>query len=200
MKKIHLELTDKLIQKLEIYAKELGLELDEFLAQAISQNVDEILIKRPKTWMPREKWDALVHGENCPECHHLKTGVTSHTYPITDLKISRLDLHKNQFVPGYCVLYCYKHVQEPYHLSSEENKLYFEDLTQAAQAIEKVYRSLKMNYQILGNASPHLHCHLVPRYYGDPAPSWPLNPGKKRVILASEAYKEQVRAIRAELD
>ncbi len=196
MKKIYLELTDQLSLKLETYAKKSGLELDEFLIKAISQDIDEVLIKRPKTWMPREQWDSLVRGENCPECEHLETGATSHTYPIADLRISRLDLHKNQFVAGYCVLYCYKHVQEPYHLTLKKRELYFEDLIQAAQTIERVYHSLKMNYQILGNASPHLHCHLIPRYYGDPASNWPLNPGRDRVTLAPEAYEAQISAIR----
>lgn len=31
-----------------------------------------------------------------------------------------------------------------------------------------------MNFQTLGNALPHLHTHIVPRYIGDPAPGEPL--------------------------
>jgi len=29
---------------------------------------------------------------------------------------------------------------------------------------------------MLGNLLPHLHTHIVPRYYGDPAPGRPLDP------------------------
>ena len=31
-----------------------------------------------------------------------------------------------------------------------------------------------MNYEVLGNALPHLHTHLVPRYLDDPAPGRPF--------------------------
>jgi diadenosine tetraphosphate (Ap4A) HIT family hydrolase len=29
-------------------------------------------------------------------------------------------------------------------------------------------------YDVLGNSSPHLHTHLVPRYADDPRPGWPF--------------------------
>jgi diadenosine tetraphosphate (Ap4A) HIT family hydrolase len=56
-----------------------------------------------------------------------------------------------------------------------------------------------MNVQILGNAVPHLHAHLVPRYYGDPAPSRPLDPGLQTVMLVSAEYQERVQRIQAAL-
>ena len=62
----------------------------------------------PTTWMPRERWDALVRGEDCPLCATVRsTGATDeHGYTIADLQLSRLRLASNQFVPGYCVLIC----------------------------------------------------------------------------------------------
>jgi diadenosine tetraphosphate (Ap4A) HIT family hydrolase len=57
-----------------------------------------------------------------------------------------------------------------------------------------------MNYQILGNDGPHLHCFLQPRFYGDSEPGWPIDPYKEQVILGPEEYQERVRAIRAALD
>jgi hypothetical protein len=62
----------------------------------------------PTTWMPRERWDALVRGEDCPLCAKVRStdAVDEHGYTIADLQLSRLRLASNQFVPGYCVLIC----------------------------------------------------------------------------------------------
>src|SRR5262245_31640743 len=129
-------------------------------------------------WMPRERWDALVRGEECPLCAEDRATVFASEFgcTIAELRLSRLRLVKNQYVPGYCILICRRHVREPYHLSAEERALFFEDMVLASQAFENVFRPDKMNFQLLGNVVPHLHVHLVPRYYGDPAPGRPIDP------------------------
>lgn len=152
-------------------------------------------------WMPIEKWDALVRGEGCPMCAELASGeqVNQFGYTIAQLDMSVLRLSVNQFSPGYCVLICKKHVAEPYHLSATDRSLFFEDMTRAANALEKVFQPTKMNFQILGNALPHLHCHITPRYYGDPAPGMPLNLAEYERRLTQEEYHRQVGAIRMAL-
>lgn len=151
--------------------------------------------------MPRETWDALVRGENCPLCAAVTMAdpVDAYGHTIADLGLSRLCLGINQFVPGYSVLICAKHVPEPYHLSVEERAGYFEDMMRAARALEVVFSPTKMNFQLLGNAVPHLHCHLVPRYYGDPAPGRPLDPDLETQLLTPHEYEERAAAIRAAL-
>ena len=62
----------------------------------------------------------------------------------------------------------------------------------AGQALEVAVGATKMNFLMLGNAIPHLHCHLVPRYYGDPAPGRPINWDEQRVTLTSAEYDERV--------
>jgi diadenosine tetraphosphate (Ap4A) HIT family hydrolase len=44
----------------------------------------------------------------------------------------------------------------------------------AGRAIETALQPLKMNYTLLGNALPHLHTHVIPRYADDPRPGWPF--------------------------
>ena len=155
----------------------------------------------PSQWMPRERWEALVRGEGCPLCAECEPveRVNGEGYVIADLRLSRLRLAMNQYVPGYCVLICAKHVREPYHLTPEERTLFFEDMMRAAQALEQVFNPTKMNLQMLGNAVPHLHAHLVPRYYGDAAPSRPIDPGAQALTLTPEAYEERVRLIQKAL-
>jgi len=65
--------------------------------------------------------------------------------------------------------------------------------------LEGVYGAIKINYQILGNSVPHLHCHIQARYYGDPYPDRPAPPAQQWHPLSPEEYRERVLAIRAAL-
>jgi len=149
-------------------------------------------------WMPRETWDALVRGEGCPLCGAITAthSADEFGFTIADLEISRLRLVTNQYVQGYCVLICHKHVREPYELAANEQALFFEDMMRAGKVLEQVFAATKMNFQILGNAVPHLHAHILPRYYGDDAPGRPIVPDAHTVLLAPEAYEARVRRIR----
>lgn len=198
MRKVTIELKDELAQQLDSRASEFGFTIGQFLAEVIERYADRLV--RPRVWMPRERWDALVCGRECPDCAHLASGENPHGFKIADLGVSRLDLMKNQFVPGFCILYSHSHVVEPYHLAVEERARYFEDLMRAAQAIAEVFRPVKLNYQILGNRGPHLHSIIQPRFYGDAEPGWPIDPYKERVILSQEEYEDRVRAIRMALE
>lgn len=155
----------------------------------------------PQEWMPREQWDALVHGEGCPACAEVAATepVNEHGFFIADLDFSRLRLAANQYVVGYCVLLCHRHVREPYELSRHERSLFFEDMTRVSQALVTVFEPLKMNITVLGNLVPHLHAHLMPRYYGDPAPNRPIDPNAGQVLLTADEYQERVDLIRSAL-
>jgi diadenosine tetraphosphate (Ap4A) HIT family hydrolase len=151
-----------------------------------------------KNWMPREKWDALVLGEGCPLCSLVKApgADNDNNHFIADLAMNRLMLVKNQYVKGYCLLVCLKHVREPYELPQDEQEQYFDDMMVAGMALEKVFGADKMNFQILGNAVPHLHTHIVPRYYGDAAPNHPIDTNASQVILKPQEYRVRVETIR----
>lgn len=129
-------------------------------------------------WMPRERWNALVRGEGVPLCAELASGAaeTEHDRTVADLRLSRLRLAANQWVPGYRVLVCAVHVREPYELPKAEQVAFFDDLMRVGRALEAVFHPAKLNFQLLGNAVPHLHAHVTPRYHGDPAPGRPLDP------------------------
>jgi diadenosine tetraphosphate (Ap4A) HIT family hydrolase len=155
----------------------------------------------PNAWMPREQWDALARGETCPLCQEIQSAIPINEYgfTITDLPMSRLRLASNQFVRGYCVLICNQHVQEPYHLPRIQYLQFFADMTLVAQALERVFQPLKMNFQLLGNAVPHLHAHILPRYYGDAAPHRPIDPNMEVLQLSMEEAQARVQTIREAL-
>ena len=155
----------------------------------------------PSDWMPRDRWESLVRGENCPLCARIQSAQPADEFAIAvaDLRLSQLYLSKNQFVRGYCTLVCAKHVREPYELTAEEQALFFGDMMHVGQALELAFNPVKMNFQLLGNEVPHLHAHLVPRYYGDSAPSRPIDPGAQVIRLTGQEYEERIKVISAAL-
>jgi diadenosine tetraphosphate (Ap4A) HIT family hydrolase len=177
------------------------MEVGEFLSREIHQRAARLLPPAPKAWMAREQWETLVRGEQCPLCAEMTSQepVNQYSYTVADLWMSRLRLAVNQYAPGYCVSICQKHGPELYHLTFEERSRYVEDLVHTVQALEAVFHPLKMNLQYLGNAVPHLHCHIIPRFYGDAAPGSHLDPNTDTRLLTVQAYEERVNLIRAAL-
>jgi len=142
-------------------------------------------------------WDALISGEQCPVCDliRLEKQEDEHMIRICDLTISRLYLAKNQFVEGYCVVICHRHVIEPYELSREERAAYFDDVALVADVLQRVFYADKMNYNILGNVIPHLHTHILPHYFTDSAPNRPIDPASGEVFLTINEYDERIKLI-----
>ncbi len=93
---------------------------------------------------------------------------------IADLGQSRVYLNEDQFFPGWVFVVLKRHAVELYDLQALERAVLIEDVTRVAQALARVYRPVKMNYELLGNQVPHIHWHLVPRLAGDPEPHWPV--------------------------
>ena len=150
-----------------------------------------------------DNWDALIRGENCPVCDLIRfdKAEDEHGIAVGDLSCSRLFLAKNQYVQGYCVLMCHRHVIEPHELSAEDRAKYFDDLAVVGRGLQEAFNADKLNYNILGNVIPHLHTHLLPRYFTDDAPHRPIDPGLKghEVLLSADGYEARIELIRAHL-
>lgn len=67
-----------------------------------------------------------------------------------------------------------RHVADPCDLTRSELGGYWSDVCVTARAIHQVFSPCHLNYQLLGNAVPHVHTHIIPRYLDDPAPGNPL--------------------------
>ncbi len=73
-------------------------------------------------------------------------------------------------------------------------------MTTVGKALAATLNPDKMNYELLGNAQPHLHWHIIPRYKTDPMwgrPIWAGNKHRRR--LTSEEYAQLVKEIRKHL-
>ncbi len=82
-----------------------------------------------------------------------------------------------QFLPGYCLLLPDPVVASLNDLDAEARTTYLLDMARLGDAVLQATGALRMNYEILGNSEPELHCHLFPRYASEPddkrrMPAW----------------------------
>ena len=123
-----------------------------------------------------------------------------------DLRIAELEhcyvtLNRDQYFPGYALVFTREHVTELFHLSPRGRAEVIEEVNRVAQALASAYRPTKMNYELLGNMVPHMHWHLVPRFEKDPL--WPRpiwsEPHQEKTLPA-EGYRQAIRTIQDALE
>jgi diadenosine tetraphosphate (Ap4A) HIT family hydrolase len=108
-------------------------------------------------------------------------------------------LQRATWQPGYTVVtWRGRHVAEPTELDDEEACGYWREVLRVASALRRHYRPVKLNYQTLGNAVPHLHTHLLPRFRQDSAPGRPLPfPEGERPHLPEDVLRADALALRS---
>ena len=73
-----------------------------------------------------------------------------------------------QFLEGYCLLLPDPVVPSLNDLSEQARVAYLLDMARLGDALLQVTGALRVNYEILGNSEPELHCHVFPRYASEP--------------------------------
>lgn len=149
-----------------------------------------------RTW--REDWERRKSGFDCAIC--VDGRPVDNGYGVRYLSVEYADAYLEWVtpVPGYStVFFRGRHVADPVDMSPAETALFWSAVTTAARAIQTVFNPCHLNYQILGNAVPHAHVHLVPRYVNDTAPERPLSGAAWHLAtrIGSEAMREQVAAM-----
>jgi diadenosine tetraphosphate (Ap4A) HIT family hydrolase len=118
--------------------------------------------------------------------------------PLARLAVSDLCFVSDRRFPGRCVVTLHQHATELFDLAPELRHAFADDVSAAAKAIKLAVNAFKMNYEILGNASPHVHCHLIPRQLDEPKPNVPawLHPEAQSDLAAdvSHAIKQRIVA------
>lgn len=120
---------------------------------------------------------------------------------IMEFRQSYLVLNRDQFFPGYCLLFTKQHVTELFHLEPVARQELMEEVSRTAAALFRLYRPEKINYELLGNMVPHIHWHLVPRFSHDPLwprPIW-AEPHQE-LLLDDEACRCRAAEIRQALE
>ena len=141
-------------------------------------------------------------GEGCPACAEgrpdtTRAGVRWFAGEVSDAYLVRADIQRGLSI----VVFRGRHVVEPTALTEGDAAAYGREVLHAARAIEAAFAPLKLNYDILGNAVPHLHTHIVPRYEDDPRPGWPFPfPDPEPAPMPEERLEADLGALRQALD
>lgn len=134
---------------------------------------------------------------NCPMCRRWEEDTDQR---IIELEQSYVVLNRDQFFPGYTLLFTKQHVTELFHLEDHARRVLMDEVSSVAAALATVYQPTKINYELLGNMVPHIHWHLVPRF--DDEPLWPQpiwsQPHDERLLLP-EGYRQKAELIRRAL-
>jgi diadenosine tetraphosphate (Ap4A) HIT family hydrolase len=99
----------------------------------------------------------------------------NHSQKIAKLDVSTAILNRDwQFYKGSTLLVFQDHVTELHHLTPNLQHRFMADACHMAEALVKTFHPLKINHALFGNAVPHLHWHLIPRYQSDPFPTYAI--------------------------
>ena len=77
--------------------------------------------------------------------------------------------------PGFCRVIWLQHVSEMTDLIYADRRALMDIVGQVEESIRSVMRPDNINLASLGNVTPHLHWHVIPRYFDDahfPQPIW----------------------------
>jgi diadenosine tetraphosphate (Ap4A) HIT family hydrolase len=77
--------------------------------------------------------------------------------------------------PGFCRVILGRHAREMTDLTPAERARLMDVVFAVEEAVREAMSPDKMNLASLGNMTPHVHWHVIPRFFGDahfPAPVW----------------------------
>lgn len=133
----------------------------------------------------------------CPMCHRWDS---DSDLRIIELPYSYVILNRDQYFPGYTLLFTKNHVIELFHLDRDVRAALMEEISSVAEALYAIYTPDKINYELLGNMVPHIHWHIVPRFSSEPLwprPIW-AEPHDE-LILPPDEYQRRIDIIRSTL-
>lgn len=132
---------------------------------------------------------------DCPMCRRWDEDADLR---IIELPHSYVILNRDQFFPGYTLLFTKTHATELFQLDREVRSAVMEEVSMVAQALYTAYSPAKINYELLGNMVPHIHWHIVPRFSSEPLwprPIW-AEPHQE-LFLPSDIYRQRIETIRS---
>ena len=119
---------------------------------------------------------------------------------IIELPNSYAILNRDQYFPGYTLLFTRTHATELFHLDRGVRAALMEEVSAVAQALYTTFTPNKINYELLGNMVPHIHWHIVPRFSSEPLwprPIWAEQ--HEELLLSPDEYRQRIETIRSAL-
>jgi len=143
--------------------------------------------------VPRAGWPTNLSENPCELCDS----------PGGDLLwqdgLGRVVLIDDPDYPGFCRVVLKRHVKEMTDLEPAERVRFMNAVFATEAALRELLNPYKINLASLGNATPHLHWHVIPRHQGDrhfPRPIWaePLRSNaQRRPVLDRGALAHALR-------
>ncbi|MDD5417643.1 MAG: HIT family protein [Candidatus Nanoarchaeia archaeon] len=73
-------------------------------------------------------------------------------------------LSNSQQTYGKSIVALKQHKTNFMELDKKTRDAFMDGVVKVAKLLQKSLKPVHMNYEILGNYQPHIHCHIVPRY------------------------------------
>ena len=99
--------------------------------------------------------------------------------------------------PGFCRVILERHATELTQLPGEERLALMRVVFAVEEAVRETMQPDKVNVASLGNMTPHVHWHVIPRYRDDrhfPAPVWAAPQRERRADADREARAARLAA------
>lgn len=110
-----------------------------------------------------------IHASDCDLCAGEGGDVVRRTGKL------RVVLVDDANYPGFCRVVWNAHVREMTDLSEEDRELVMRTVWAVESAVRDTMQPHKVNVASLGNMTPHVHWHVIPRFTDDahfPSPVW----------------------------
>jgi diadenosine tetraphosphate (Ap4A) HIT family hydrolase len=144
-----------------------------------------------------DEWIKMTDPQYCPVCNN--SPMPAGMVDVVALPHSWLSAQPVDCLKGACHLIAKVHAVELFELNEAELLGLMKEVQVCAQALKRVTAAIKINYEIHGNSTPHLHLHLYPRYLDDPFPGKPIDYTRQVNWYSDEGFERFVADLRAEI-
>ena len=95
------------------------------------------------------------------------------SHHITNLKLCSIRLIDNSKFPWIILIPNRKRITDITELNSTDQILLMKEIVFCSKIMKKIFKTLKLNVEKIGNIVPQLHIHIIARHKNDIA--WPLS-------------------------
>lgn len=139
---------------------------------------------------------------NPDPCFYCTDAYKDYMQEICRLDTSTVFLHNEQEYPGRCIVVLNDHKTELFQLSPAQRASYMDSVAAVAQAVDRLFNPVKINYAVYGDIDSHIHFHVVPKHHHSKNWGMPfeVTTGQDRQkFLTPQEYQDRIDLIRSAL-
>jgi diadenosine tetraphosphate (Ap4A) HIT family hydrolase len=116
----------------------------------------------------------VADHQDCPLCRDLGGAVLFDDGRLRVVRVLPADDIDAARFPGFCRVIWNAHVKEMTDLAHGDRVHLMDVVFRVEAALRDTLNPVKINLASLGNMTPHVHWHVIPRYAADPAYPKPI--------------------------